>query len=102
MNDDGDDGYNPNEMKMKASKLAQAVAEAAEDKDTEEVLNEFNFLSNQPGTDSVDGMKSSGASSDDGKGKIETKHNCEYHHNRFPYTVRQDIRVVGVRNVRPL
>lgn len=69
MNDDGDDGYNPNEMKLKANKLAQAVADAAEDKDTEEVLNEFNFLSNQSGTDSVDGVKSSGATSDDGKGR---------------------------------
>lgn len=74
MNDDGDDGYNPNEMKMKANKLAQAVADAAEDKDTEEVLNEFNFLSNQPGSDSVDGVKSAGSAinpTDDGKGKIE-------------------------------
>lgn len=56
MNDDIDDGYNPQEMKLKASKLAQAVNEA-EDKETEDVMNEFNFLTN---TDSVDSIKSAG------------------------------------------
>ena len=52
--DADDDGYNPSEMKAKAGKLAQ---EMAEDKDTEEVLNEFNFLTNP---DSVDSIKSAG------------------------------------------
>ena len=50
-----DDGYNPNDVKLKASKLAAAVAAeadaAAADKDAEEVLNEFNFLSNPDGVD---------------------------------------------------
>jgi hypothetical protein len=47
-----DDGYNPNDVKLKASKLAAAVAAEAEaDKDTEEVLNEFNFLTNPDGVD---------------------------------------------------
>lgn len=50
-----DDGYNPNDVKLKASKLAAAVATEAEaaaaDKDAEEVLNEFNFLSNPDGVD---------------------------------------------------
>ena len=50
-----DDGCNPNDVKLKASKLAAAVATEAEaaaaDKDAEEVLNEFNFLSNPDGVD---------------------------------------------------
>merc|ERR1712241_445279 len=50
-----DDGYNPNDVKLKASKLAAAVATEAEaaaaDKDAEEGLNEFNFLSNPDGVD---------------------------------------------------
>ncbi|XP_059086744.1 striatin-3-like isoform X2 [Tigriopus californicus] len=64
MNDDIDDGYNPQEMKLKASKLAQAVTEA-EDKETEDVMNEFNFLTN---TDNVDSIKSAGGGGGGGGG----------------------------------
>ena len=48
-----DDGYNPNDAKLKAAKLAAVVAaeSATADKDAEEVLNEFNFLSNPDGVD---------------------------------------------------
>lgn len=51
--EDNEDGGNCHDMKSMAGKLAQAITDP-DDKDTEEVLNEFNFLSN---TDNVDGMK---------------------------------------------
>ena len=65
MGDDGGDdgGFGLEEMKAKAGKLTQAVADAtaaADDKDTEEVLNEFSFLTG----DGVDGARKA-----DDKGK---------------------------------
>ncbi len=66
-----DDGYNPNDVKLKASKLAAAVAAEAEaDKDTEEVLNEFNFLSNPDGVDGGGGGKAGGDTGSQDEGKI--------------------------------
>ena len=70
MGDDGDDGYNPSEMKLKSG--AKGVADVLDqvDKDTEEVLNEFNFLSGSAGTnvsdpDSVDSAKGGSAGTND-------------------------------------
>ncbi len=76
--DDGDDGFGGAGGEMKAAKaagkLAQAVAAAAANSagsaandDSEEVMNEFNFLSNP---DQVDSIKSAGGAGEEvGKGR---------------------------------
>lgn len=68
-NDGNDDGFNPSDLKLKAAKLAQAVSETSEaDKETEEVLNEFNFLTGGGAADAVDSIKSAGSNTDEAKG----------------------------------
>lgn len=57
--DDGDDGYNPNEIKIKSG-VAKGVLDQV-DRDAEEVLNEFNFLTgSNSNEDSVDSIKVAG------------------------------------------
>lgn len=65
MGEDNDDGYHGNEMKLKVNKLAQNVSDV-DDKETEEVLNEFNFLTNP---DTVDSLKNDSNKSDDPSGE---------------------------------
>ena len=87
LGDDGDDGYNPSEMKLKAAKLAQSVNEVADDKDTEEVLNEFSFLSN---TNSNEG--DSVKTADDGGGELKGYWSTRPSHNHGFHACRPSVR----------
>ncbi len=72
--DEGDDGFGGDAKSKAAGKLAQAVAAAAANSggsdDTEEVMGEFNFLSN-PSSDHVDSIKAAAGSSPENIGKGE-------------------------------